>query len=165
MDTLDHGNPSTYFNHKCRCEPCKKAASEYRKAQKARGLPEGDKRHGTTNGYFGWGCRCDLCKAAMSEYVRTPERRSSQRTRHLKATYGLTPEEWEVKWQSQNRACASCGVTPREDERRFHVDHNHDTGEVRGILCQGCNVALGSLGEDPERIRALAAYIESYQPF
>lgn len=39
------------------------------------------------------------------------------------------------------------------------IDHDHGTGEARGLLCQWCNVALGNMGDDPERVRNLARYL------
>ncbi|WP_368859394.1 endonuclease domain-containing protein [Arthrobacter humicola] len=39
------------------------------------------------------------------------------------------------------------------------IDHDHGTGEARGLLCQRCNVALGNMGDDPERVRNLARYL------
>ncbi len=43
----------------------------------------------------------------------------------------------------------------------MHIDHDHKTGEIRGVLCGGCNVALGSARDDPELLRNLAAYLEN----
>lgn len=57
--------------------------------------------------------------------------------------------------------CAVCGVREEKAQRQLSIDHCHETGKVRGVLCFACNTALGKLGDDPERIRALAAYVES----
>jgi len=51
--------------------------------------------------------------------------------------------------------CEVCGKTDR-----LNWDHNHETGDYRGTLCSGCNTALGLMGEDPERLRAAAMYLE-----
>jgi hypothetical protein len=47
-------------------------------------------------------------------------------------------------------------------QRNLHIDHDHETGEVRGLLCYSCNVALGASREDPARLRALADFIEGH---
>lgn len=81
--------------------------------------------------------------------------------------YGVTKEEYEAILESQEGRCAACG-DPLPDRLDFdnrtaggaHVDHRHDTNEVCGILCHGCNVALGALRDDWHRCRSLAAYAE-----
>lgn len=73
----------------------------------------------------------------------------------LKTKYGITQEERDGMLAEQSGACASCGDT----EVKFVVDHNHNTGAIRGILCSPCNLALGHLHDDPERIEALLTYL------
>lgn len=91
------------------------------------------------------------------------------RSMHLKRTYGLTVEEYDQMYQEQKGVCACCGQpeTTRTGRTKrtelipaLHVDHCHATGAVRGLLCSGCNTALGSLKEDPDRIKALLKYVE-----
>jgi hypothetical protein len=76
---------------------------------------------------------------------------------HLKHKYNLTLEQYEALLVSQNHACSVCGR-----KETLSVDHNHQTGDVRSILCRPCNIVLGILKEDPSRLRALAAYIEKH---
>jgi hypothetical protein len=45
-----------------------------------------------------------------------------------------------------------------------HVDHNHSTGTIRGVLCKKCNTGLGMLGESPAQLRAAASYLEARDP-
>lgn len=77
--------------------------------------------------------------------------------------YGISPEEYNSLVLGQDGKCAVChkpeGTSRRE---RLCVDHDHDTGKVRGLLCSGCNVALGLLEEDVYRIEELRAYLEKY---
>lgn len=152
-----HGTYSNYMNRKCRCEECKAACREYRAARRT-GLPEGDPRHGTTNGYVNFGCRCDQCRKAMADYSRET---GAGRKSFLKRSYGLTVEQWDEIWGSQEGKCAICGDIPDpEAKRRFHVDHNHTTGTVRGILCHSCNVALGHSKESKEILQAMISYLD-----
>jgi len=81
------------------------------------------------------------------------------RRAQLKYRHGITPEQYETMLESQAGCCAVCGAKP--NGRRLHVDHNHTTGAVRGLLCHNCNVALGLLAEDSGRLRALATYTET----
>ena len=79
----------------------------------------------------------------------------------LKRYYGLTIEEWEALFVAQGRACAVCkSVYPGRKTGHWSTDHDHTTGKVRGILCNGCNMALGQAKDDPQRLRALADYLE-----
>jgi hypothetical protein len=56
--------------------------------------------------------------------------------------------------------CAVCGVKQSKNGKRLSIDHCHSSNKVRGALCSGCNLALGSLEEDPDRARRLAVYME-----
>jgi len=73
--------------------------------------------------------------------------------------YGLTPEQYDALLAEQDGKCAIC----RTDDwpgKGPHVDHEHETGKVRGLLCGKCNVALGNMDDDPARLRAAADYLE-----
>ena len=59
----------------------------------------------------------------------------------------------------QGGGCAICQKTPEENGRRLAVDHNHTTGDVRGLLCTQCNVGLGNLGDSVERLRSAIRYL------
>lgn len=63
------------------------------------------------------------------------------RRKHLRVRYGLTIEQYENLLAQQDGVCAICNAPPPKD-RRLHVDHDHVTGEVRGLLCLKCNTAL-----------------------
>ena len=45
-------------------------------------------------------------------------------------------------------------------DRHLHVDHDHETGKIRGLLCHACNIVLGLVKDDPDRLRLLANYLE-----
>ena len=61
--------------------------------------------------------------------------------------------------EEQGGACAICQVRPAE-----HVDHDHETGAVRGILCFTCNVGLGNFGDEPERLLLAHRYLTRREP-
>lgn len=72
--------------------------------------------------------------------------------------YGLTLEQYEAMFLAQDGKCAICrSPDPRGDH--WHIDHDHDTGRVRGILCGHCNPGLGYFGDDPERLAAAIQYL------
>lgn len=73
--------------------------------------------------------------------------------------YGLTKAEFDLLLEQQGGVCAICAGPRSGPGKRFHVDHCHDTGQVRGLLCGNCNTAIGLLGDDPERAEKAAAYL------
>jgi Recombination endonuclease VII len=74
------------------------------------------------------------------------------------AKYGLTPDEWVALFAGQGNRCAICGVDAN-GMKRFHVDHDHETGQVRGILCTKCNVGIGALRDDPALVFQAYLYL------
>lgn len=101
--------------------------------------------------------RTDRGRAANPEQYRR-----QQWVARLRRVYGMTPEDYALMLAEQGGVCAVC----REPEvivKTMPVDHDHDTGVVRGILCTPCNTTLGKMKEDPERLRALADYIEKHR--
>lgn len=74
----------------------------------------------------------------------------------LKRQYGLTLEDRDRMSAAQDHKCAGC-LQPFIDTPR--IDHCHATGKIRGLLCHGCNVALGLVKEDVETLARLAAYL------
>jgi hypothetical protein len=78
----------------------------------------------------------------------------------LLAKFGLSLEDYERRLDAQDGGCAGCGARPGDGV--LAVDHDHATGRVRGLLCRGCNVALGQVRDAPETLRRLAAYLEAH---
>jgi len=73
------------------------------------------------------------------------------------ARYGITTDAYELM---ANEGCAICRANPEFDSSvRLHIDHDHDTGVVRGLLCQRCNLAIGHLDDDPIRAIEAANYL------
>lgn len=75
--------------------------------------------------------------------------------------YGLTAEAYEAMLAAQGGVCAICGGVDAKG-RRLSVDHDHESGVVRALLCGGCNVALGFMRDDPTLLRAAADYLERF---
>lgn len=73
----------------------------------------------------------------------------------LRKRYGITLAERNLILESQGGVCALCFRVAK----RWHTDHDHKTGRVRGILCSGCNTALGAFRDDPERLLRAARYV------
>jgi len=62
---------------------------------------------------------------------------------NLKRNYGISLAEYDKMLEEQEGECKICGTTDSQGKGRFHVDHCHITGEVRGLLCHNCNRGLG----------------------
>ncbi len=90
-----------------------------------------------------------------------PGAKLKERNAHLLRKFGITVDQYDEMLVAQGGGCAICGRAPRPDIS-LHVDHEHDTGKVRGLLCFPCNQSLGLLADDPERCRVAAAYLDSF---
>jgi hypothetical protein len=109
------------------------------------------------------------CKKCVGEYCKVyqaqPENRAKARSNKRKSLYGISDTEYLALLEDQDFSCAACGVEFVVDgdgypiDKFVHLDHCHDTGTIRGILCNGCNLALGHLKDDPVRVMALLEYI------
>jgi hypothetical protein len=77
----------------------------------------------------------------------------------LKKLYGLTPDAWQTMFEGQGRVCKCCGSDDPKVKNGWHVDHCHETGAVRGILCQQCNIMLGCAADDPTTLMKGAQYL------
>ncbi len=88
-----------------------------------------------------------------------PEVKMRERAGHLKRKYGITVGQYDEMLAAQGGGCCICGRPPREDVS-LHVDHDHSTGEVRGILCFRCNNALADFQDDQQLLQKAAAYLD-----
>ena len=100
------------------------------------------------------------CKECAKSRVKRNHCPIRARSNELRRNYGITLEDYDRMLQDQGGACMVC-LTTAESQRygRLHIDHDHETGEVRGLLCHHCNTALGLLNEDVSRMAAMIAYI------
>lgn len=85
-----------------------------------------------------------------------------KRAPHLKRMYGMTLREYTTLLLRQGGTCALCPATKaRPSGGYLCVDHDHNTGAVRGLLCSSCNTAIGLLGDDPKRLLEAAKYLST----
>jgi hypothetical protein len=108
------------------------------------------------------------CKLCSSTYAK--ERRSKPKTdresfkNQIELRYGITFQQYEKMRWDQNGLCAICGRPQRKaKENRLHIDHDHKTGVVRGLLCRGCNMGLGHFEDDIERLESAIRYLKQYK--
>jgi hypothetical protein len=115
----------------------------------------------TSNDKFSHGLAV-YCRQCFSEYNKryTDRRRGYTWLKR----YGVTPEEYQRLYDLQSGLCAICG----NPETRYHrgslmvlsVDHRHNDGSIRGLLCRPCNVGLGQFRDDPVLVQKALDYLK-----
>lgn len=93
------------------------------------------------------------------QYTWMSENKNYSKNWYLHTKYGLTLDAFNSMISGQGGKCASCGSSDWPVKGPV-VDHDHETGEVRGILCHFCNAAAGLLSDSPEKLRKLADYLD-----
>lgn len=115
-------------------------------------------------------------RAAKDAEYRERHRQSAERSNKKKRSrpgsyrkevlkrHGLTVQQYESLLAKQGGVCAICHRPDpgREGYEHLHVDHDHATGLVRGLLCHGCNTALGFVGDEIETLRSMVRYLERH---
>jgi hypothetical protein len=100
---------------------------------------------------------CDDVRARATRALKPAKYARSARNRSFKRKYGLTVDDFDAMLVEQNYRCRICW------ERLFitttHVDHDHATGAVRGLLCTNCNLGLGHFRDDRWRLQNAMAYL------
>ncbi|HJU02351.1 MAG TPA: endonuclease VII domain-containing protein [Actinomycetes bacterium] len=95
----------------------------------------------------------NMAPAAKARYIRDA---------NLKALYGISLPEYEELLQMQGGVCAICTRPPR-GKRPLDVDHDHESGKVRGLLCGNCNRAIGLLDENPRLFDRAKEYLAQFK--
>lgn len=97
----------------------------------------------------------------LSAYGKEAYRRH-RRAHHINKKFGMSTEQYEAMLIAQGNHCALCPKPDRPD-KRLAVDHDHETGKIRALLCDCCNRGLGLFDDDPVRLRAAAEYLEAHK--
>lgn len=93
--------------------------------------------------------------------LRKKGRAKESREWHLRTTYGLSIESYDAMHKSQNGCCKICSIVEKHAPRQIlYVDHDHDTGAVRGLLCGKCNTAIGLLQDSSEFTIKATTYLQ-----
>lgn len=100
-------------------------------------------------------------RAYMRDWDRRhfAERKAYARKSNLKKLYGITREQYDAILLAQGGGCAICG-TPAPTSKDFAVDHDHKTGEVRGLLCDKHNLGIGLFDDSPDLLLDAIAYLK-----
>lgn len=121
----------------------------YKRCSQCGEVKDSSKFNPHSNGPAGIHSSCDDCERLI--------RRKSR----LSSKYGLTLKEFESLLDGQGYKCAVCDTPESELSKGLFVDHDHDNGDVRGLLCFPCNAALGQLKDDDAVIRTALEYVQN----
>lgn len=107
-------------------------------------------------------------RKASGYHGHTPEKQARINDHVRKFRYGITGSEYRAMLGVQNGICACCGGTEQIIDhrsgkpRQLATDHNHVTGKVTRLLCSSCNIALGHMQHDVQRIKMLLSYCKEH---
>lgn len=109
--------------------------------------------------------KCKPCYNAYKSAWRLsrPDNYEKTKDTELKRLYGIGYQEYLKMLAAQQYACAICGTTDTGAYKAFHVDHCHDTGTVRGLLCSNCNTGIGNLNDDINLLQRAIEYLNSVE--
>lgn len=96
-------------------------------------------------------------KAHIEAYRNRPENKEKQRHRQYKHLFGISLEQYNKMLLEQGGVCGICGISPAEE--KLAVDHDHISGEIRGLLCRCCNTALGNVNDDIDILASMTSYL------
>lgn len=117
----------------------------------------------------GYHYNCKDCKRAYRRANdQLPHNLARTKAYHFKRTYGISLEDYDVMLLEQGGVCAICGKEETHRGRSGNitplaVDHNHVTGEVRGLLCHACNTTLGNVNDSVEILENAIAYLRKWE--
>lgn len=156
------------------CKTCmrkhNKKTYERHKARKTKA--EGERREDESRT---WECPCGFV-GTQDEFSRVYTNRGVCKVCHsrsgkqdyetsrwlrIERSYGIDRATYETLLESQGGVCAICGNPERGKKNHLSIDHCHDTGKVRGLLCGRCNSGIGLLNDDPELLRSALSYLRS----
>jgi len=111
----------------------------------------------------------EKCNIYQTTHYAKPEMKDRRakytRAWKLQKNYGLTVEDYDIMVESQESKCAICELHLDELDTQFlYVDHCHETGEVRGLLCRKCNTGIGDFCDDIDLLTKAIGYLNGRKP-
>lgn len=103
---------------------------------------------------------CRTCSTkTRREYVAKRPPLDKERASQFKYRYGVTKEAFDSMWEDQDGKCCICQEDLSLELRGYAIDHNHETGQVRGLLCNKCNTGLGLFMDNPDFLNRAEGYL------
>lgn len=105
-------------------------------------------------------------RASYAKYRRSEKYVATRRRAHWKRQYDITPEQYDVMLKKQDGVCAICRQPETAGRngkvKLLSVDHDHTTKQLRGLLCDDCNKALGCMHDNRARLQSALEYLNRY---
>lgn len=146
-----------------RCKPCVNEDNKSSHADRMLREPDKVRQQATSRSKRSYWKNIEVNRQRHREYARKNANPDKKRRSKLKADYGMTPEQWQIMFESQGCKCAICGSTEPGSKNGWNTDHCHKTKRVRFILCAHCNRGLGAFRDNPELMRKAADMLEEIQ--
>lgn len=146
-------HPERRHHAKGWCQSCYRVHSRRHKDNPVRACCHPNRPHRA-------GGLCDSCYTAKKNKKHPERARILTRAATLRV-YGLTPEDYDKMYRQQQGLCAICHLPPKEG-KPLHVDHRHQTGVVRQLLCLRCNVGIENFDENIEFLKSAVLYLEKH---
>jgi hypothetical protein len=105
-------------------------------------------------------CRLRYRRERHAKIAHLPEVKYKKRMQGLRERYGISAEQYLEIAEKQENLCAICGNPP--GSQALSVDHDHETGEIRALLCAGCNLGLGWFRDNIEVMRQAIEYLRKH---
>lgn len=137
-------------------EQCRECVREYRSRPevKAQSLAAQRKRYQRPHVK-------EMARIRSLEFRKTDIGKRCVINSNLRITYGISINEYDALFTTQKGCCAICEKHQVELTRRLHVDHDHKTGKIRGLLCHYCNTSLGGFKEDSAMMKKAIEYLNT----
>ena len=126
-----------------RCSKCRTVGGEFHKNKRQ---PDGFQNQ----------CKACTAEAGRQDYEKHKRKRTSA---GLERKYGISLDDYEQMSEDQDHACALCQEPEMVEGRRMAIDHDHETGRIRGLLCFKCNTSLGRVCDTQAALERLVAYV------
>lgn len=112
--------------------------------------------------YYQKECK-QCCRERKYKWYQTESGKTSSANTKLKARFGIDLEIYNRMLDSQGHVCAICKRDQSYLGHKLAVDHDHSTGKIRALLCKACNLAIGHMEDDPERLIKAAEYLKQFE--
>jgi hypothetical protein len=121
------------------------------------------RRSARKSGKASW-CKSCLNKWRVDARAKNPKSfQDYEFARGLRRNYGMTVDQYNKMLIDQKECCDCCGQHQSKFKRRLHVDHDHETGQIRGLLCTECNPAIGYLKHSIDRLEMAIRYLKKFK--